>query len=157
MALRISVDLDGLRWADLFRFVDLARSGGVGPDDQVDVISYGSDSLATSLSARIYPSAEGLLAAAGAFDSSASNPPPSQVEPPTRDSGLPSPPPLSSNGQHFAPFEPTFERSSASKSRGEGLGQPPHVESPYVDEFTRLQEGLMRPVRRVEDAGSDRG
>src|SRR5215471_12407218 len=58
MALRISVDLDGLRWADLYRFVDLARNGGIEPDDQVDVITYGSDPLSVSLSARIYPGAD---------------------------------------------------------------------------------------------------
>ncbi|EFC79991.1 hypothetical protein [Parafrankia sp. EUN1f] len=227
MALRISVDLEGLRWADLFRFVDLARSGGIGPDDQVDVITYGSDPMSVSLSARIYPASDGFLSSEqpelgpgdglrgaaplsiapgsgssggfgydGSADRSASsngNHYPSfdngadrsasaagnlpAYGPPGYDSQLergtpppPPPPPPPSGGSHypafdaptdrlagqsngqFAGFEPVFDRSQGAKEPGGAGG----VESPYIEEFARLQEGLMRQVRRDGEVRPDR-
>ncbi|KDA43381.1 hypothetical protein [Frankia sp. BMG5.23] len=220
MALRISVDLDGLRWADLFRFVDLARSGGISAEDQVDVITYGSDPMSVSLSARIYPASEGFLSTeqpdtsgdsmrgaplsispgAGspngsgfaydgptdraasangahypAFDNAAdravpqsSNGLPSSYGPgydgpaergaqaaggghyPAFD-GQPDRMPPGAGGQ-FASFEP-FDRSAPGKEPG---GAPGQVESPYIEEFARLQEGLMRQVRRTDEVRPDR-
>ncbi|SNQ50712.1 conserved hypothetical protein [Frankia canadensis] len=220
MALRISVDLDGLRWADLFRFVDLARNGGISAEDQVDVITYGSDPMSVSLSARIYPASEGFLStdqseAAGeamrsaplsiapgatspngssfGYDSGAAERPPSPngSHYPAFDSGqerpaapvAPSMPPygpgydapgdrgLPPNGAghypafdgqqdrmppgaggQFAGFEP-FDRSATGK---EPQGAPGGVESPYIEEFARLQEGLMRQVRRTDEVRPDR-
>ncbi len=220
MALRISVDLDGLRWADLFRFVDLARNGGIEPDDQVDVITYGSDPLSVSLSARIYPGADtfsALESGLGGSEVTGGNegalavapPPPSAppagnsfgYEAPHERPGGPPPnfpsfdphadrvasagngsafaayqnqpdrsapagngtsfppfegqpdrlPSSSPNGQSFAGFETVFDRSNKE------AGGPPAVDSPYMEEFARLQEGLMRPVRRGDDGRHDRG
>lgn len=221
MALRISVDLDGLRWADLFRFVDLARNGGIGPDDQVDVISYGSDPMSVSLSARIYPASDGFLSteqpelgsrdgmggaplslgsgsgptfgydSAGergpsqngthypAFDNGAdrtaqsSSPPaygPGYEGQGDRGAPPPPPPPPPANGSHypafdgqqdrmqnqggqFAGFEPVFDRSAGGKEQPIPGGGG---DSPYVEEFARLQEGLMRQVRRDGEGRPDR-
>jgi len=217
MALRISVDLDGLRWADLFRFVDLARNGGIGPDDQVDVITYGSDPMSVSLSARIFPQTEGFLAvepeAAAADGRSAPlsiSPAPSSngsapfgydngversVQPPSPHypsfDGAPerpsSPPPTGmpnypayeappergapsgqgghypsfDNGQQdrlpgggpYAGFEPAFDRGQPGK---EMPGPPNPADSPYIEEFARLQEGLMRQVRRGDEVRPER-
>jgi hypothetical protein len=219
MALRISVDLDGLRWADLYRFVDLARNGGIGPDDQVDVITYGSDPMSVSLSARIYPASDSFLSdvpEVGSGDSLRS--PPLSISPssagsngstfgydsqsdrsgsangshypafdgqpdrssPAAGGNLPSygsgydsaadrTAPAPANGSHypafdgqpdrlpaaggqFAGFEPVFDRSAQPK---EPSGTPGPAESPYIEEFARLQEGLMRQVRR-DDARPDR-
>ncbi|MCK9900078.1 hypothetical protein CC117_05180 [Parafrankia colletiae] len=226
MALRISVDLEGLRWADLFRFVDLARSGGIGPEDQVDVITYGSDPMSVSLSARIYPASDGFLASdqqelgpgdglrgpaplslapgspssAGgfgydtsgerpssngshypAFDNGSERPPagagnlpaygpPGYDSQPERGTPPPPPPPPPAGGSHypafdapnerlpgqgggqFAGFEPVFDRSQNGKETGVAGG----VESPYIEEFARLQEGLMRQVRRDGEVRPDR-
>jgi hypothetical protein len=223
MALRISVDLDGLRWADLFRFVDLARNGGIGADDQVDVITYGSDPMSVSLSARIYPASDSLLALDsdhGSGDSLgrvgaplAVNPPspssngspfgydtpvdrsasangshyPAFENPPERapaasGSSVPAYPPSydhnperpgtqASNGAHypsfdgqperlpaasgqFAGFETVYDRNQAAKEPAGQSGGG--VESPYVEEFARLQEGLMRQVRRTDEVRPDR-
>ncbi|WP_131745893.1 hypothetical protein [Frankia sp. Cppng1_Ct_nod] len=226
MALRISVDLDGLRWVDLFRFVDLARNGGIGPDDQVDVITYGSDPLSVSLSARIYPPADAF----GPADAEIINEPTSRpaipaVAPPQ---GPPAPngspfgydappgergpagngahyptfeapgerqgqgtpnlpsfsggydgqgdrnapplpggthyPPFDGQGERlgpggpagqFAGFEPVFDRQGGTKEPGPG-GQS-QVESPYIEEFARLQEGLMRQARRPDEVRPERG
>ncbi len=224
MALRISVDLDGLRWADLFRFVDLARSGGIGADDQVDVITYGSDPMSVSLSARIYPASDSFLAMdadAGSGDSLARVGAPLAVNPPSPSSngspfgydapvergasangshypafensserppaasggGVPAYPPSydhnpdrqspqAANGGHypsfdgqperlpaappgqFAGFETVYDRNQTAK---EPVGQAGGgVESPYVEEFARLQEGLMRQVRRSDEVRPDR-
>ncbi len=219
MALRISVDLDGLRWADLFRFVDLARNGGISAEDQVDVITYGSDPMSVSLSARIYPATESFLStepsdASGdglrgaplsiapgaaapngsgfaydggsaernaaqngthypAFDNGQerAGAPGAGSLPPYRpgydaptDRGGPAPgghyptfdgqpdrmPP--NGGGQFAGFEP-FDRSGPGKEPG---GAPGQVESPYIEEFARLQEGLMRQVRRTDEVRPDR-
>jgi hypothetical protein len=82
--------------------------------------------------------------------------------------------PVSSNGSHypafdgqqdrlpaaggqFAGFEPVFDRSAQG---GQGVGKeasgsPGQVDSPYIEEFARLQEGLMRQVRR-DDSRPDR-
>ncbi|MDT3440028.1 MULTISPECIES: hypothetical protein [unclassified Pseudofrankia] len=221
MALRISVDLDGLRWADLFRFVDLARNGGIGPDDQVDVITYGSDPMSVSLSARIFPQTDGFLspeqdAGAGADalrsaplsispapSSNGSSPfgydggterAPSQgggahypsfdgaperpsTPPPT---GMPNYPayeapadrgaPSGQGGGHYpsfdggqpdrlpgggpyAGFEPAFDRGQPGK---EMPGAPNPADSPYIEEFARLQEGLMRQVRRGDEVRPER-
>ena len=219
MALRISVDLDGLRWADLFRFVDLARSGGIGPDDQVDVITYGSDPMSVSLSARIYPTSDSFLSteqpqlgggdsmrapalpASGTgfgydnpddrgasangshypgFDNSADRggAPPAGNLPSygpggydgQSDRGAPPPPPPA-NGAHYpafdsqsdrmpgqggqfaAGFEPVFDRSQGGKDQNPAGGGG---ESPYIEEFARLQEGLMRQVRRDGEVRPDR-
>ncbi|MCM3924493.1 hypothetical protein ND748_22860 [Frankia sp. AiPs1] len=219
MALRISVDLDGLRWADLFRFVDLARNGGISADDQVDVITYGSDPMSVSLSARIYPATESFLSseqpeASGdglrgaplsispgsaapngsgfaydggsaernaaqngthypAFDNGqdragapggGSLPPygPGYDAPTDRGGPAPGghypafdgqPDRMSPNGGgQFAGFEP-FDRSGPGKEPG---GAPGQVESPYIEEFARLQEGLMRQVRRTDEVRPDR-
>jgi hypothetical protein len=214
MALRISVDLDGLRWADLFRFVDLARNGGIGPDDQVDVITYGSDPMSVSLSARIFPQTDSFLAvesdgAAEALRSAplsispapASNtgspqfsydtagdrpspngshypgfdnaperptsPPPSGLSYPSYDApadrGGPAPGgnhyPSFDNGQQermsggpYAGFEPAFDRGTPVKDLPGG--NP--ADSPYVEEFARLQEGLMRQVRRNDEVRPER-
>jgi hypothetical protein len=220
MALRISVDLDGLRWADLFRFVDLARNGGIEPDDQVDVITYGSDPLSVSLSARIYPGAdtfsaleadlvgdgahrnEGTLAvtpppvggppAPTSFGYEApherpSGPPPNfpsfdphadRVAPAANGSAFaayqnqPDRSVAASNGSAFPPFEGQPDRLASSSQNGQsfagfetvfdrsnkdGGGAPAAVDSPYMEEFARLQEGLMRPVRRGDEARHDRG
>lgn len=223
MALRISVDLEGLRWADLFRFVDLARNGGIGPEDQVDVITYGSDPMSVSLSARIYPASDGFLSTeqpeigsgegmrgstplsigsgstgtgAGfgydgtperaassngshypAFDNGSERPPSAAGNLPSygpggydgqQERGTPPPPPPP-NGSHypafdgqnermpgqngqFAGFEPVFDRSQGGKDTGGAAG----VESPYIEEFARLQEGLMRQVRRDGEVRPDR-
>ncbi|CAO5163797.1 conserved hypothetical protein [Frankia sp. AiPs1] len=218
MALRISVDLDGLRWADLFRFVDLARNGGIGAEDQVDVITYGSDPMSVSLSARIYPATEGFLSteqadtsgdsmhgaplsiAPGAngssgygyeangterpaspngahypaFDNSQdrSAAPAAPAMPPygpgydaAGDRGAPPAgthypafdgqpdrmPPANGAGQ-FAGFE-SFDRQAPGEKPG---GAPGQVESPYIEEFARLQEGLMRQVRRTDEVRPDR-
>lgn len=217
MALRISVDLDGLRWADLFRFVDLARGGGISAEDQVDVITYGSDPMSVSLSARIYPASEGFLtteqpdsageslrgaplsispsaAANGAgfgYEGSAERgassngthypafdngqeraaapsgngmPYPPSYDAPT-DRGVPPTAgghypafdgqqdrmPPGAGGQ-FAGFE-SFDRATQGKEPG---GTPGGVESPYIEEFARLQEGLMRQVRRTDEVRPDR-
>ncbi|WP_239307889.1 MULTISPECIES: hypothetical protein [unclassified Frankia] len=225
MALRISVDLDGLRWADLFRFVDLARNGGIGPEDQVDVITYGSDPLSVSLSARIYPSdsfgpgdQELGNEAAGRSSAPAGTPPVATASPNGSSFGYdvtpgergaaangahypafeapgerpgPSTPSLPSfggydgqgdrggppaaSGTHypafdgqggdrigpggaggqFAGFEPVFDRQGGVKEPGAG-GQG-QVESPYIEEFARLQEGLMRQARRPEEVRPERG
>jgi hypothetical protein len=223
MALRISVDLDGLRWADLFRFVDLARNGGISADDQVDVITYGSDPMSVSLSARIYPATDSFLSMdtdtgssdslgrAGAplavappspngspfgYDSAVDRGPsangshyPAFENPPERPatpggSGLPSyaqpydhsperPVPPSANGAHypsfdgqadrlptaapgqFAGFETVYDRNQGAKEPAGPAGGP-GVESPYVEEFARLQEGLMRQVRRSDEGRPDR-
>jgi hypothetical protein len=219
MALRISVDLDGLRWADLFRFVDLARNGGISAEDQVDVITYGSDPMSVSLSARIYPATESFLSseqpeASGdglrgaplsiapgsaapngsgfaydggsaerngaqngthypAFDNGqdragagggGSLPPygPGYDAPTDRGGPAPGghypafdgqPDRMSPNGGgQFAGFEP-FDRSGPGKEPG---GAPGQVESPYIEEFARLQEGLMRQVRRTDEVRPDR-
>jgi hypothetical protein len=220
MALRISVDLDGLRWADLFRFVDLARNGGISAEDQVDVITYGSDPMSVSLSARIYPASEGFLSteqseaandamrgaplsiapgapaangAAFGYESGTAERPPSAngTHYPAFDNGqeraaapgAPSMPPYGpgydtpsdrgvpqSAGGHypafdgqpdrmppngsgqFAGFEP-FDRSAPGK---DPQGAPGGVESPYIEEFARLQEGLMRQVRRTDEVRPDR-
>ncbi|OHV38068.1 MULTISPECIES: hypothetical protein [Pseudofrankia] len=218
MALRISVDLDGLRWADLFRFVDLARNGGIGPDDQVDVITYGSDPMSVSLSARIFPQTDGFLsnepeagadalrsaplsispapssngsspfgydggndrpaAPAGAhypsFDGPPERPPtpppngmpnyPAYEAPPERggpsgqggghypsfDGGQPDRP----SGGPYAGFEPAFDRGQPGKDLP---GAPNQGDSPYIEEFARLQEGLMRQVRRGDEVRPERG
>jgi hypothetical protein len=223
MALRISVDLDGLRWADLFRFVDLARNGGISADDQVDVITYGSDPLSVSLSARIYPPSEGFLSSLdhelpSAEPVSRGNvpavaPPPAAPGGPTfgydgpserapapgggthypafessdrpagtpnlpgfngYEPGEPRPPAPSPNGGHypafdpqterinpgngggqFAGFEPVFDRNGNAKDPSAGAQGP--VDSPYLEEFARLQEGLMRQVRRPDEVRPDRG
>jgi hypothetical protein len=219
MALRISVDLDGLRWADLFRFVDLARNGGISAEDQVDVITYGSDPMSVSLSARIYPASEGFLSTEQPDSSSESlRGAPLSINPgagspsgsgfaydgssdrlasangshypafdngqdramPQSSNGLPSygpgydaptdrgvPPtagghypafdgqpdrmPPGTGGQ-FAGFE-SFDRSAPGKEPG---GAPGQAESPYIEEFARLQEGLMRQVRRTDEVRPDR-
>ncbi|EIV93734.1 hypothetical protein [Frankia sp. QA3] len=219
MALRISVDLDGLRWADLFRFVDLARNGGISAEDQVDVITYGSDPMSVSLSARIYPASEGFLSAEQsdasgdslrgaplsiapgtstpngsgfAYDggSAERNAAPNGTHYPSFDNGQdraaaagggglppygpgydapadrgvpasgghypafdgqPDRMPPNGSGQ-FAGFEP-FDRSGPGK---EPVGAPGQVESPYIEEFARLQEGLMRQVRRTDEVRPDR-
>ncbi|WP_242424145.1 hypothetical protein, partial [Frankia sp. EI5c] len=210
----------------LFRFVDLARSGGIGPEDQVDVITYGSDPMSVSLSARIYPAADGFLSneqpelgsseglrgpaplslapgngsAGGGFgydtpvDRAASNGahypafdngsdrgssagpnlpaygPPGYDGQSDRGTPPPPPPPPPSGGTHypafdapsdrlpgqsggqFAGFEPVFDRSQGGKeASGPGGG-----ESPYIEEFARLQEGLMRQVRRDGEVRPDR-
>jgi hypothetical protein len=222
MALRISVDLDGLRWADLFRFVDLARNGGIGPDDQVDVITYGSDPMSVSLSARIYPASDAFLSMDTELGSGegvgrvgsplAVNPPSSTSNgssfgyDPASDRGT------ASNGAHYPSFESTPERPAAnagSQLPGYGPGydhqtdrnsqpaangahypafdaQPDRMaaapgqfggfetvydrtaqakepqnqgaatDSPYIEEFARLQEGLMRQVRRGDEVRPDR-
>jgi hypothetical protein len=215
MALRISVDLDGLRWADLFRFVDLARNGGIGPDDQVDVITYGSDPMSVSLSARIFPSTDGFLsvepdpggdalraaplsigaASNGgppfydaptdrtaaqngshypAFDNTPERP---TTAPPTGlpaygpgydqqpDRGAPAPQGghypafdgqqdrLPAGSGQFAGFEPVFDRNQQPKEPAGGPGP----DSPYIEEFARLQEGLMRQVRRSDEVRPERG
>jgi hypothetical protein len=219
MALRISVDLDGLRWADLFRFVDLARNGGISAEDQVDVITYGSDPMSVSLSARIYPASDGLLTteqpdtsgdslrgaplsiapgvanangAAYGYDAGSADraPSPNGTHYPAFDnvqdraaaSAPPSMPPYGpgydapgdrgvppagghypafdgqpdrmppNGGGQFAGFEP-FDRSAPGKEPG---GAPGQVESPYIEEFARLQEGLMRQVRRTDEVRPDR-
>ncbi|MBL7489553.1 hypothetical protein I6A60_39675 [Frankia sp. AgB1.9] len=216
MALRISVDLDGLRWADLFRFVDLARNGGIGPDDQVDVITYGSDPMSVSLSARIFPQTDGFLAvepdggsdalrssplsisAAPATNGSApfgyesapdrsapsngshypafdnapperpSSPPPSYPaydapadrgapqqggnHYPSFDNGQPDRLPGGGGGSPYAGFEPAFDRGAPGK---ELPGGNP-ADSPYIEEFARLQEGLMRQVRRNDEVRPER-
>ncbi|WP_322753015.1 hypothetical protein [Frankia sp. Cas3] len=229
MALRISVDLDGLRWADLFRFVDLARNGGIGPDDQVDVITYGSDPLSVSLSARIYPSdnfgsgdPELANETTGRSGAPAVAPPPAMPSPNGSSFGYDTPPGergVTGNGAHypafetpserpgqgtpnlpsfaggyegqgerggppaagathypafdgqggerlgaggaggaggqFAGFEPVFDRQGGIKEPGAG-GQG-QVESPYIEEFARLQEGLMRQSRRPDEVRPERG
>lgn len=224
MALRISVDLDGLRWADLFRFVDLARSGGIEADDQVDVITYGSDPLSVSLSARIYPGADAFAAldsdgrgrepsltrgdgppALAAVPPSA--PPPGAfgyenshdrpTAPPANGSSYPAfddrqAPPNGANGSAFAayqnqpervpsgggngaqfpPFDNQGERLPAAAPNGQGFagfetvfdrsgkeqGGTNGVDTPYMEEFARLQEGLIRPVvRRGDENRLDRG
>ncbi len=217
MALRISVDLDGLRWADLFRFVDLARNGGISAEDQVDVITYGSDPMSVSLSARIYPASESLLSteppdgsggaplslapgvsANGAgygYDAGTAERPQSAngAHYPAFDNsqdrapagGVPSMPPYGpgpgydnpgergvpqaagghyppfdgqpdrmppNGGGQFAGFEP-FDRPAPGKEPGGAAGG---VESPYIEEFARLQEGLMRQVRRTDEVRPDR-
>jgi hypothetical protein len=212
MALRISVDLDGLRWADLFRFVDLARNGGIGPDDQVDVITYGSDPMSVSLSARILAQSDGFGPAESdgaseplrsaplsispapsangsaqfgydnqperpgspngahypAFDNAPerpTTPPPSYpaYEAPA-DRGAPaqgaSHYPSFDNGQPdrlngggpYAGFEPAFDRGAPGKELPSG--NP--ADSPYIEEFARLQEGLMRQVRRGDEVRPER-
>jgi hypothetical protein len=223
MALRISVDLDGLRWADLFRFVDLARNGGIGPEDQVDVITYGSDPMSVSLSARIYPASDSFLSLdsdGGAGESLGRVGAPLAVNPPSAssngstfgyDSGVdrnasangshypafespqerPSTAPggslpaysqgydhnaerpaqQASNGSHYPAFDGQSERMPATPSQFAGFEtvydrtQPPKesagqanggVDSPYVEEFARLQEGLMRQVRRSDEVRPDR-
>ncbi|MBX6391643.1 MAG: hypothetical protein IRZ08_22095 [Frankia sp.] len=220
MALRISVDLDGLRWADLFRFVDLARNGGIGPDDTVDVITYGSDPMSVSLSARIFPSTESgflsvepeqapadnhrpapLSISAGpsangaspfgydnsqdrsasqngshypSFDGGAperpSAPPPSGLpyggyDQSAADRGAPGAPggyPQfdgqqdrlgGAPGGQYAGFEPAFDRSGQPKDMAGGQNG---VDSPYIEEFARLQEGLMRQVRRNDEVRPER-
>lgn len=219
MALRISVDLDGLRWADLFRFVDLARNGGIGPDDQVDVITYGSDPMSVSLSARIFPQSEGFLAVEqeGGADALRSSPLSISAAPATNGSGqfgydaAPDRAP-SSNGSHYPGFENAPERPTspppsglsypaydAPADRGQPAqganhypsfdnGQPDRLppgnggggpyagfepafdrgapgkelpggnpaDSPYIEEFARLQEGLMRQVRRNDEVRPER-
>ncbi|WP_250285734.1 hypothetical protein [Frankia sp. CiP1_Cm_nod2] len=238
MALRISVDLDGLRWADLFRFVDLARNGGIGADDQVDVITYGNDPLSVSLSARIYPPADafgsgepepgGEPAGRTSVPAIGAAPPSSNgssfgYDPPADERGpngngahypsfeapserpAPGPPPNlpsfsggydgqgergapptavathypSFDGQperlgpggvggQFAGFEPVFDRQGGALQGGAlqggikepvpgGPGLPGPVDSPYVEEFARLQEGLMRQVRRPDEVRPERG
>ena len=216
MALRISVDLDGLRWADLFRFVDLARNGGISADETVDVITYGSDPMSVSLSARIFPQSDTFLtpeqeAAAEALRSAplSISPAPSsgqaspygydntpdRAAPPStspyppfegvqeRPAGpaptvMPSYPgydapadrpapggpgghyPAFDNGQpdrlgaagQYAGFEPMFDRGQPGKELQGGPGG----ESPYVEEFARLQEGLMRQVRRNDEVRPER-
>ncbi|MCM3885425.1 hypothetical protein [Frankia sp. R82] len=221
MALRISVDLDGLRWADLFRFVDLARNGGIGAEDQVDVITYGSDPMSVSLSARIYPATEGFLSteqadpagdgrhgsplsiAPGAssangsggygYDAGAAERAPSAngahypafdnaQDRPAAPGTPPMPPygpgydtpgdrgapqsnshypafdgqsdrmPLANGAGQFAGFE-SFDRSAPGDKPGSAPGQ---VESPYIEEFARLQEGLMRQVRRTDEVRPER-
>jgi hypothetical protein len=216
MALRISVDLDGLRWADLFRFVDLARNGGIGPDDQVDVITYGSDPMSVSLSARIFPQTDTFLAVEPdgaadtlrsaplsispapspsngsapfgydapadrppssngshypAFDNAPerpSSPPPSGLSYPAYDApadrGAPPPggshyaqfdnsqPDRLGGGGPYAGFEPAFDRGVPGKELP--AGSP--VDSPYIEEFARLQEGLMRQVRRNDEVRPER-
>ena len=222
MALRISVDLDGLRWADLFRFVDLARNGGIGPDDQVDVITYGSDPMSVSLSARIYPASDAFLSMEnelGSGDAAGRVGSPLAVNPPNPASngssfGYDASPErgASANGAHYPSFENTPERPAANP--GNGLpsygpaydqqidrnapgaaggahypafdGQPERMpgapgqfagfetvydrtaapkeqpnqgapaDSPYIEEFARLQEGLMRQVRRSDEVRPDR-
>lgn len=223
MALRISVDLDGLRWADLFRFVDLARNGGIGPDDQVDVITYGSDPMSVSLSARIYPASDAFLSMENELSSGESvgrvgaalavNPPsppangssfgydpapergvaangshyPSFENTPERppanqgnalpaygpgyDQQLDRSPPGVSNGSHYPAFDGQSERMPAA-APGQFAGfetvydrtaqakEPPNQgapgDSPYIEEFARLQEGLMRQVRRSDEVRPDR-
>jgi hypothetical protein len=222
MALRISVDLDGLRWADLFRFVDLARNGGIGAEDQVDVITYGSDPLSVSLSARIYPPADafapgetdgseasgrGGSSGAPANGSQSSNGSSFAYDPPAADRagsaagthypafeapgertgqaapGLPSfgggydappernaaPQPnsahypafdtggdrMAAGGGQFAGFEPVFDRQGGPKESG--APAPGQIDSPYIEEFARLQEGLMRQVRRPDEVRPERG
>jgi len=222
MALRISVDLDGLRWADLFRFVDLARNGGISADDQVDVITYGSDPLSVSLSARIYPPAEGFLsslehelpageqASRGNVPAVAPPPPASPAggsfgydAPPERASqngahypafepgdrpgaqNLPSfngydageqrpPAPSPNGGSHYPAFDPQTERINPGNGGGQFAGFEPvfdrngnakepapgpaaGADSPYLEEFARLQEGLMRQVRRPDEVRPERG
>jgi hypothetical protein len=220
MALRISVDLDGLRWADLFRFVDLARNGGISADDQVDVITYGSDPLSVSLSARIYPASEAFLSSldhdlAGSEPASRGNvpavaPPPPAVngagfgydQVPERpgangahypafeggdrpgggnlpafngyEPGEQRPPAPAPNGGHYPSFDPQTERLSPGNGGGQFAGFEPvfdrngnakdpsagaqgQVDSPYLEEFARLQEGLMRQVRRPDEARPERG
>jgi hypothetical protein len=225
MALRISVDLDGLRWADLFRFVDLARNGGIGPDDQVDVITYGSDPMSVSLSARIYPASDSFLSMdsdiGGSGDSLSRAGAPVAVNPPnptangsafgydapvergasangshypTFEGGQerPSPPAggnlpayaqgfdhnqersnsqAAANGTHYPAFDNSSERLPAAPGQFAGFetvydrAQPPKeppgqsgggVDSPYVEEFARLQEGLMRQVRRSDEVRPER-
>ncbi|WP_131765817.1 hypothetical protein [Candidatus Protofrankia californiensis] len=227
MALRISVDLDGLRWADLFRFVDLARNGGIGPEDQVDVITYGSDPLSVSLSARIYPPADvfgpgeaelgGESAGRSGMPAVAAAPSPNGssfgYDPPADErgsggngthypafeaagerpgqGGAPNLPSFSGGydgqgergaaptavathypafdgqgerlgpggaGGQFAGFEPVFDRQGGIKEPGgNGPGVPGQVDSPYIEEFARLQEGLMRQVRRPDEVRPERG
>jgi hypothetical protein len=223
MALRISVDLDGLRWADLFRFVDLARNGGIEPDDQVDVITYGSDPLSVSLSARIYPGADAFAALdadlgghdpVGRSDGPLSlappvSPPPSfgyetshdrPTAPSSNGSHYPAfdphtervapaaaangsafaayqnqperPGPVGSNGSQFPPFDSQPDRLPPAPPGGQGFpgfetvfdrgGKEPGansgVDTPYLEEFARLQEGLIRPaVRRGDESRHDRG
>lgn|GEM_PF-3187290 len=221
MALRISVDLDGLRWADLFRFVDLARNGGIGPDDQVDVITYGSDPMSVSLSARIFPQTDGFLSVeqdAGAeslraaplsispapasngstpfgYEGGADRPAPAggshypsfdgaperpSTPPPPPPSGMPNYPayeapadrgvPSGQAGGHYPPFdggqpdrlpnggpyagfEPAFDRGQPGKDLPGGANP---ADSPYIEEFARLQEGLMRQVRRGDEVRPER-
>jgi len=212
MALRISVDLDGLRWADLFRFVDLARNGGIGPDDQVDVITYGSDPMSVSLSARILAQSDGFGSAEsdsaseslrsaplsispapsangsaqfgydsqperagssnGAHYPAFDNAPERPTAPPPNypayeapaDRGAPSQGashyPSFDNGQPdrlngggpYAGFEPAFDRGAPGKELPSG--NP--ADSPYIEEFARLQEGLMRQVRRNDEVRPER-
>jgi hypothetical protein len=214
MALRISVDLDGLRWADLFRFVDLARNGGIGPDDTVDVITYGSDPMSVSLSARISAQNDNFLSvepdsgveALRSAPLSISAGPSSNGSSPfgydsATDRGA------SANGLHYPSFDPSADRSGgaggngmtnyasayeapADRAAGPGghyppfdgnqsdrlgggqyagfepmfdRGQPakdhggaPGGDSPYIEEFARLQEGLMRQVRRNDEVRPER-
>ncbi|AEH08793.1 MULTISPECIES: hypothetical protein [Protofrankia] len=234
MALRISVDLDDLRWADLFRFVDLARNCGIGADDPVDVITYGNDPLSVSLSARIYPPADAFgpgepelggepagrsnVPAIGAAQPSSNgssfgyDPPADErgpggngahypsFETPSERPGPGGPPNLPSfsggydgqgerggapptavathypsfdgqgerlgpggAGGQFAGFEPVFDRQAGAIQGGikepvpGGPGVPGQVDSPYVEEFARLQEGLMRQVRRPDEVRPERG
>ncbi|MBL7498213.1 hypothetical protein I6A84_18085 [Frankia sp. CNm7] len=213
MALRISVDLDGLRWADLFRFVDLARNGGIGPDDQVDVITYGSDPMSVSLSARIFPQSDGFLSGEQESGAEALRSAPLSINPAPSSNGSspygydaaadraqspngahypsfdgaperPSTPPSNypayeapsdrgapggqggshypsfDNGQpermagggQYAGFEPVFDRGAPGK---ELPGSNP-ADSPYIEEFARLQEGLMRQVRRNDEVRPER-
>jgi hypothetical protein len=58
-------------------------------------------------------------------------------------------------GGQFAGFEPVFDRQGSAKEPGAG-GQG-QVESPYIEEFARLQEGLMRQVRRSDEVRPERG
>lgn len=132
MALRISVDLDGLRWADLFRFVELARNGGVAPVDLVDVRTFGTDGTPVSLAARIFTDPN--VAA------------PAATTPPGVASA---PPPAGPNGTQYVPFDRGSSRISS------GLSAP-QVDSAFVDEFPRLEDGLVRPGRRGEDPSPER-
>lgn len=130
MALRISVDLDGLRWADLFRFVELARNGGVSPADPVDVRTFGTDGTPVSLAARIFTD-------------------PNVAPAPALPPGGPPAPPGGPNGAQYAPFDRGATRLPA--------GLPvPQVDSAFVDEFPRLEDGLVRPGRRGEDPSAER-
>ena len=52
MGVRISVDLDGLTFDQLYRFVDHARSAGVGGDDNVTVDR--TDELGNDLGAHTF-------------------------------------------------------------------------------------------------------
>jgi hypothetical protein len=55
-------------------------------------------------------------------------------------------------GGQYAGFEPMFDRGQP----GKDLPGGPGGESAYVEEFARLQEGLMRQVRRGDEVRPER-